>query len=89
MNDAVVDRKVEMPADVEKEQIMLIVKTGLSQGLNKKEFRELLDQLEVRFIRKPPVYIVGAPDDFNAHHGGQADVVKFLRNVCGGIKYGE
>lgn len=85
--EAQIDRQADLPPDVDLDRIKLIVKTGITQGLKKEEFLDLLDLLETRYIRKPPLYTPGAPRGWNAYRGGQADVVKFLRNTCGEIKF--
>lgn len=86
---ATMNREVELPQDIEREQLSLLVKTGTTQGLSKEQFNTMLDLLELRFVIKPPVYVPGSPRGWNAFHGGQADVCRFLKYSCGGVKYGK
>ena len=86
---AQIEREASIEQDADYVAIKHLVRTGVTQGLSKEEVRNLLDALEVRYVIKPPVYAPSLSSEINAHHGGQADVVKFLKYHCGEIKYGE
>lgn len=81
------DREVDIPKDETREEIVRIIKTGMTQGINKEELISLLDLLEVMYVRKPPMYVPNAPDGWMQFRAGQVDIIKYLRTHCAGLDY--